>query len=842
MLSKKVTPARVDTASDWAVVAAGSVHTVALKTDGTLWAWGHNHRGQLGDGTTVDQSRPLQVGTDRDWAAVAPGDDHTVGVKTDGKFWSWGGNSYGSLGDGTMELRSTPVRVALPELPVAISDIASPGAAARAVNSQGEIVGVYAPAASTLGRAYAWTPMAGLSDLGTLGGDHSRAYDINSHGDIAGEAKDPGGRSVGFRLRPLDLNGIPVWYQDANGDSVNDLMEPLEYQEYQVEITAINNTGIIGGDYYNLGTPTCKRGVLWLPENTPVDLGGPINLQTIVSDLNDAGVVVGSTGTAPSSQTGFHPFLVFPQDRNGLMVWYEDINSDGRNDLILELEQFDGYTAKAINNAGTVCLKSSGIRDSLLWRNGVVVATLSPGDGLYCRAYALNDHEQIVGRLETSGGAHSEAFIWTTQLGFIKLPGLGGSISSAYAIDPTGTIVVGVATDAAGTYHGVRWLIPVNTPQGSGVSVWVESDSPGMGSVGVTLPNVTCPGTTVLSSSTTGPDLPSGFKLGDPPVFCELASSASFEGMAQVCFSYQQSAFLNELTVRLFHYEGGEWQNVTTFLDTVNNMVCGRVASFSPFVILENALVVTIEEPASGFPARVNTPVTFTGSFIDTQGAGSYAAYWTFSSGTALEYAVPATISGGVVQDQIMFATPGVYTVKLTVAGAGLPAEATTVANDLPAYVVIYDPSGGFVIGGGWISSPAGAYVADPALVGKGTFGFVAKYQRGANVPTGNTEFQFKAGSLNFKSTDYQWLVVAGARAQFKGWGTINGQGHYAFILTAIDGQITGGGWADRFRIKIWDEASGLIVYDNQVGTDDTAGLVGDGTLLQGGSIVIQKK
>jgi len=79
-------------------------------------------------------------------------------------------------------------------------------------------------------------------------------------------------------------------------------------------------------------------------------------------------------------------------------------------------------------------------------------------------------------------------------------------------------------------------------------------------------------------------------------------------------------------------------------------------------------------------------------------------------------------------------------------------------------------------------------------LTGKATFGFVSKYIKGKVDPTGNTEFQFKAGDLNFKSTSYEWLVVAGARAQFKGLGTINGTGNYGFMLTAIDGQISGGG------------------------------------------------
>ena len=97
----------------------------------------------------------------------------------------------------------------------------------------------------------------------------------------------------------------------------------------------------------------------------------------------------------------------------------------------------------------------------------------------------------------------------------------------------------------------------------------------------------------------------------------------------------------------------------------------------------------------------------------------------------------------------------------------------------------------------------AGAYVPNPLLTGKATFGFVAKYEKGATVPIGNTEFQFKVGNLNFKNASYEWLVIAGARAQYKGAGTINGAGSYNFLLTAIDGDLPGGGGADRFRIKI---------------------------------------
>ena len=126
---------------------------------------------------------------------------------------------------------------------------------------------------------------------------------------------------------------------------------------------------------------------------------------------------------------------------------------------------------------------------------------------------------------------------------------------------------------------------------------------------------------------------------------------------------------------------------------------------------------------------------------------------------------------------------------------------ATTV-NGLPAIVVIYDPNGGSVSGGGWINSPAGAFTPIPSLAGVATFGFVSRYQNGANVPTGATEFQFQAGNLNFKSTSYEWLVISGGKkAQYKGTGTINGSGNFRFMLTAVDGDQPGGDGVDKLRI-----------------------------------------
>ncbi len=171
------------------------------------------------------------------------------------------------------------------------------------------------------------------------------------------------------------------------------------------------------------------------------------------------------------------------------------------------------------------------------------------------------------------------------------------------------------------------------------------------------------------------------------------------------------------------------------------------------------------------------------------------------------------------------FSNAGVYDV--CVLGADIHGNTGDKACILLA---VYDPEGSFVTGGGWIISPTGAYAADPSLTGKVTLGFVSKYQQGAAVPTGQTEFQFKMGNLNFHSDSYEWLVVAGAKAQYKGSGTINGIGNYGFMLIAFDGEV------DTIRIKIWDKATDTVVYDNQRGASDTENPT---TALGGGSIVI---
>jgi hypothetical protein len=255
-------------------------------------------------------------------------------------------------------------------------------------------------------------------------------------------------------------------------------------------------------------------------------------------------------------------------------------------------------------------------------------------------------------------------------------------------------------------------------------------------------------------------------------------------------------------------------------------------ASVNVTVVNLPPTVGTISAPID--PQMVNTTINTSTTFADTGTLDTHTALWNWGGEVTSAGAVAETNGSGTVSGSHIYITPGVYTINLKVT------DDDTGVGDAPPfqYVVIYDPDGGFVTGGGWIMSPAGAYVPNPALTGKATFGFVAKYNKGATVPTGNTEFQFHVANLNFKSASYDWLVVAGAKAQYKGLGTINGAGEYGFLLTAIDGQVNGGGGVDKFRIKITDKASGALIYDNLLDAPDDADPT---TALGGGSIVIHK-
>lgn len=104
-------PTPITTATNWVSVASGFYHSLGIKNDGTLWAWGENYAGKLGDGTTTTRYIPTQIGTATNWLSVSAGNQHSLGIKSDGTLWAWGNNLYGQLGDGTTTSRSIPTQI-----------------------------------------------------------------------------------------------------------------------------------------------------------------------------------------------------------------------------------------------------------------------------------------------------------------------------------------------------------------------------------------------------------------------------------------------------------------------------------------------------------------------------------------------------------------------------------------------------------------------------------------------------------------------------------------------------------------------------------------------------------
>lgn len=97
----------------WVYVSTGFYHTCGIKSNGTLWCWGNNEFGQLGDGSNINRNRPTQVGSETDWLLVSlsMGGQSTCGLKLNYTLWCWGNNEFGQLGDCTVNSWSVPIQV-----------------------------------------------------------------------------------------------------------------------------------------------------------------------------------------------------------------------------------------------------------------------------------------------------------------------------------------------------------------------------------------------------------------------------------------------------------------------------------------------------------------------------------------------------------------------------------------------------------------------------------------------------------------------------------------------------------------------------------------------------------
>jgi len=223
-------------------------------------------------------------------------------------------------------------------------------------------------------------------------------------------------------------------------------------------------------------------------------------------------------------------------------------------------------------------------------------------------------------------------------------------------------------------------------------------------------------------------------------------------------------------------------------------------------------------------PGGITVPVS--SSFTDPGTVDTHTASLDCGSGVTAQ----SEVVGEMASSACSFSSAGVYSIRLTVRDKDGGSD--TKLSSAP--IVVFDPAGGRLTGGGWVASPAGAVAFAPTAAGKLTFSLNARYEPGSSIPTGKAELNLTVGKLEFRSTSLDWLVATEASAQLRGRGTVNGSGDYAFSVVAIDGQSTGA-----VRIRIWHRTSGTLLYDSRPGAplDDTGV-----TALGGGSIQLHAR
>ncbi|MFI6035093.1 family 43 glycosylhydrolase [Streptomyces sp. NPDC051315] len=230
----------------------------------------------------------------------------------------------------------------------------------------------------------------------------------------------------------------------------------------------------------------------------------------------------------------------------------------------------------------------------------------------------------------------------------------------------------------------------------------------------------------------------------------------------------------------------------------------GGRSSDTATVTVSDAAPVISSATGPKTPVGVRQRAVVTAVFGDPGTSDTHTCAVDWRDGTA---PASGTVTASGCRAEHTYAKAGIHRPVVTVTDDDGASDSTTLPE-----LIVYDRAAGPATGAGLVRSPAGAYPARPELTGRADFSFTARYTTGATAPTGQVTFAFGPARLKFRSTAVDWLVVTGSRAVLQGSGTVDGVSGYAVRVTATDSP-------DTFRVRIWKESTGDVVYDNGAGT-----------------------
>jgi len=599
----------------------------AASTPGTLWAWGKNGWGEVGNGTNTDSYTPVQVSNLTGVTSISAGRRFTLAVKSDGTVWAWGDNGFGQLGTGDDNYgnpkpgSSIPIQVYCP--PVIIGGN---------ITSSGYLTDVVAVAAgwdhsmalTSYGTVLAW----GSGQYGQLGNGDSSDSNIPvsvvnpSSTNLAMDSVVAIAAGGDFSLALKSDGTVWAWGWGYLGRLGNGTTSNSNLAVQVKDTTGGYLTDVIAisaGWSHSLALK--KDGTVWAwGESTYGELGDGSFVTGYTNFKNRAVQVVGPNGGYLTDISGVSAGQLYSLAlKDDGTVWAWGWNNGGRlGNPSIGVNQFD-YTSTPLQVKGL---------DGLGYITDVTA--ISAGDSDTPHSLALKSDGTVC--------------TW----GFNNYWYNGSSSGSAAPV-PVSELI-GVTAVSAGFDHSVAVTGSAagNTPIGSNVLVQPTDSTTGTTPMTLTLSRVDQSGTTTLTTSSVGPGVPAtpdGFRLASSNyevtttagTYYEITTTAVFAGNVMVCIKYDPTGITNEDQLKLLHYEisasniglVGLWIDVTTSHDITNHIICGCVTSLSapPSLIITTQPVdqtVTEGNDATFTAAASGTPTPTVRWQVTTDGGSSW--------------------------------------------------------------------------------------------------------------------------------------------------------------------------------------------------------------------------